>query len=147
MRHFGICLLATIFSLLLTACGEQESEFTTLDNFGTVADFTLSDQNGESFSLEELKGKVWVVDFFFTRCPSVCPRMTIEMQDLIKRSPQREDLHFVSLTIDEGYDTPQVLSDYIATKQLDTARWTFLTGDGAAVRALSRDSFYLALGD
>jgi protein SCO1/2 len=138
----ALCLAFT-----LPACGGDKAEFAQPDDFGTVADFVLVDQDGNNYSSDQLAGKVWVIDFFFTRCPSVCPRMTAEMKDLLSRSPQRDDLHFVSMTIDETFDTPEVLRDYIATRQLDTARWTFLTGDGAKVRALSRDSFYLALGD
>ncbi len=138
---------AAIF-LLLLSCGSQEKPgFEQPDDFGEVASFVLQDQSGQDYSGESLKGKVWVIDFFFTRCPSVCPRMTKEMKELYERMPKREDLQFISMTIDSEFDTPEILEEYVSSKQLPKERWTFLTGDKTAIADLSRKSFALALGD
>lgn len=146
----GLSMRPTLLSLALLAasCGNGENpEFRQPDDYGQVAPFELQDQSGKTFSGDTLKGKVWVVDFFFTRCPSVCPRMTLEMKKLYERMPNREDLQFVSMTIDSEFDKPDILAKYISTKQLPKERWTFLTGDKKAIADLSRKSFALALGD
>ncbi|MCH2111534.1 MAG: SCO family protein [Planctomycetes bacterium] len=133
--------------IVLAACGGPGRPEGPLDDFGTVADFTLIDQNGEAFGTEQLRGNVWVVDFFFTRCPSVCPRVTAAMTHLVNRSPQRDDLRFVSVTVDCEHDQPEVLLAHAQAHNLPLDRWSLLTGNRSVLRQLSLDSFKLALGE
>jgi protein SCO1 len=94
--------------------------------------FSLTDQDGKSFSSEQLRGKVWVADFVFTHCPGACPVMTMKMSGLQRAVPDR-DVHFVSFTVDPERDTPAVLKDYAVRFEADPGRWHFLTGDGSAL--------------
>lgn len=109
--------------LMLSACSSQKE--------GTpIEDFTYTDQNGKSFGLEDLKGKVWVSDFIFTNCTTVCPPMTANMSDLQQRVKEAglEDVHFVSFSIDPEVDTPEALKKYGQSFDADFSTWHFLTG-------------------
>lgn len=112
-------------------------------DFGTVADFRLTDQEGRPVGLEDLKGRVWVADFIFTRCMGPCPVISRAMARVAKAAGP--DARFVSFTVDPGHDSPPVLKDYAERFGADPARWSFLTGDTQAVRDLVMGSFKSAL--
>jgi protein SCO1 len=94
--------------------------------------FSLTDQDARRFGSEDLRGKVWVADFVFTRCPGACPKMTMKMSSLQRAVPDR-DVHFVSFTVDPERDTPAVLKGYAKGFDADPARWHFLTGEKPAL--------------
>lgn len=96
--------------------------------------FRLVDQNGQPFSSEDLNGKIYVVDFFFTSCPSICPIMTANLTKIHERFAHYDDLHIVSMTVDPTRDTPEILKEYATSRRINSPKWHFLTGD--------RDSLY-----
>jgi protein SCO1/2 len=87
---------------------------------------TLTDQNGESFSTASLKGNVWVADFIFTSCGSICPILSDRMAHLQQMTPI--GVNFVSFSVDPKTDTPAVLKAYGTRIGADFSRWHFLTG-------------------
>jgi protein SCO1/2 len=110
---------------------------------GELPAFALVDHQGRAVGREELAGTPWIADLVFTRCALACPRMTAAMARLDRRLP-REGVRLVSVSIDPAHDTPEVLAAY-AARHGASARWRFLTGDPAAVRALARDGFKLGV--
>jgi cytochrome oxidase Cu insertion factor (SCO1/SenC/PrrC family) len=110
---------------------------------GPVADFTLTNQNAQAFTLDGLRGKVWVADIIFTRCAGPCPRMTRQMHELQDALPASDPAQLVTLTTDADYDTPPVLKRYADKNGADAARWHFLTGDKRDVAHLAIDSLKL----
>jgi protein SCO1/2 len=102
-----------------------------------VPDFTLLDQEGRPVTLSELRGKVVVVDFIYTRCPlpDVCPRLSANFATLQRRFQARmgRDLVLLSISIDADYDTPAVLSDYGRRWGAKSPGWRLLTGTQAAI--------------
>lgn len=119
----------------------------------SVGAFTLTDERGQAFSSVDLKGKVWVANFFFARCPSICPAMQAETAKIL---PQVDDLGddagetpivLVSITVDPEHDTPEVLDAYARKLQAPGGRWKFLTGDRAAIEELAVKRFLLGMGD
>ncbi len=90
--------------------------------------WSLTDHNGHAFGSEQLKGKVWAADFFFTRCPSICTELTKNMKRLTEAMERHGDFRFVSFTVDPDHDTPDVLAAYAQKHGADTDRWTFVTG-------------------
>jgi len=102
--------------------------------------FSLVDQAGQRVSLGDLSGEILIVDFIFTRCPGPCPIMTarhVELQRLL--SPElRERVHFVSISLDPAYDTPEVLAAYAKARGADLSNWSFLTGPEADVAEVIR---------
>jgi protein SCO1 len=102
-----------------------------------VANITLTNQLGKTVSLDDIKNKVIVVDFFFTRCPSICPGMTQNMrrlQDMMTSTDPRKVVdsalaHLVSFSIDPKRDSAAVLKAYADKHGVDHNRWWMLTGD------------------
>lgn len=102
-------MLLLLSIVLLAACGKTIPDAKNWP----VDDFTFTDQNGQSFGLSDLKGKVWVADFIFTNCETVCPPMTANMaklQDMVKE--EGLDVEFVSFSVDPEVDTPEKLKEY-----------------------------------
>ena len=126
--------------LLLTACGSPKS---SLDDYGTVPEFTLTAQDGQPFSSRALQGKIWVADFIYTTCSGPCPRMTSQMREVQDAMVKFQDVKLVSFTVDPARDTPQVLADYAKTHGASIEHWYFLTGPQAALQKLDRDAFKL----
>src|SRR5690606_9044083 len=75
-----------------------------------VPAFSLTERSGRTVGLEDLKGKVWIANFIYTRCPGPCPIMTSRLAALARELPVRDDLMYVSFSVDPEHDTPQVLS-------------------------------------
>ena len=110
-----------------------------------LPDFSLTDQFGASFALSDLQDKVWVADFIFTSCATICPPMTVQMASL-QDEFAGEDVHFVSFSVDPERDTPTVLRRYADNYGADGGRWAFLTGQKEAIYQLAHDAFNLAAG-
>jgi protein SCO1/2 len=109
--------------------------------------FTLTDQRGQPFGLADLKGKVWVADFVFTSCPTVCPKLTRKMREIQHRARNLGDVfHLVTFSVDPANDTPAVLAAYAAEYHADTRRWTFLTGPLETVEPTVIKGFKIAMG-
>jgi protein SCO1/2 len=117
-----------------------------LPALGSVGNFNLTDQSGRAVSAETLRGKVWAAAFFFTRCPTVCPRITRRMRDLQHAAAHGGvKLELVSFSVDPDNDTPEVLAAYAKQYGADLTTWRFLTGDLAVIRKTSEQGFKLAL--
>lgn len=118
-----------------------------LHTFGAVPDFTLFDQGGQQVTRADLLGKVWVVDFIFTRCVDECPLMSNHMARLQQTFGQDKGLHWVSITLDPEYDTIEVLARYAMNFGAQADRWWFLTGDKKVIYRLAREGFHLGVQD
>jgi protein SCO1/2 len=113
----------------------------------TIPDFTLTDQTGHAFGSADLKGRVWVADFIFTRCPSVCPRLTDAMAKLQYRARNLGDaFRLVSFSVDPAYDTPPVLTAYAGVHRASPRTWAFLTGAPDAVKRVVVEGLKVSMG-
>ena len=110
-----------------------------------VKPFVFTDENGESFDSESLKGDYWLVDFIFTNCPGPCPIMTSEMAKIERDYAEVKNLRFVSISVDPKRDTPEVLKEYGRKYGADFDKWVFLTGDFDKVQQVAHDVFLLAV--
>ena len=111
----------------------------------SVPDFNLTTQQGEPLTLSDMKGKIWIADFIFTNCPTICPAMTHEMASL-QSEFIAEPVYFVSFSVDPERDTSDVLSRYAKAYGADDRRWHFLTGDKTDIYQLAEKGFSLAAG-
>ena len=110
-----------------------------------VPDFSLTNQKGESLGLSDMAGKIWIADFIFTNCPTICPAMTQEMTRL-QSEFVADPVYFVSFSVDPERDTTEVLTRYAKAYGADDRRWHFLTGDKAHIYQLAEQGFSLAAG-
>lgn len=106
-----------------------------------VPDFSLTDQNGETITKADLRGKIWIADFFFSRCQGPCPQLGARMAELQKALARAHGVGLVSFSVDPAHDTPEVLKDYAARFGAEPGRWEFLTGDPAQVRRIVKEGF------
>jgi protein SCO1/2 len=135
-------LLALGGAALAAACRSAGD----LPSLGNVGSFSLKDQSNRPVTAETLRGHVWAAAFFFTRCPTVCPRITRRMRDLQEQAGKDGvKLELVSFSVDPDNDTPEVLSAYAKQYGADLSTWRFLTGDLEVVRKTSEQGFKLAL--
>ncbi|HWW00696.1 MAG TPA: SCO family protein [Candidatus Acidoferrum sp.] len=141
----GLALTAALLVLafLLATLNPRSGLGEPLPVISPVADFSLTNQNGEAVSLADLRGQVWVADIIFTRCPGPCLKMSRQMQDLQQSLPVRSRARLVTLTTDPDFDTPAVLKTYAERFGADLNRWCFLTGTKPQLAALARDSLKL----
>lgn len=114
---------------------------------GQLPRFEFTSQAGRPFGSDQLKGKVWVANFIFTRCPTICPAFTAKMRDVQHRTRNMGDaIHLVSFSVDPEYDQPAVLAEYAQRFQANPRRWTFLTGDLEQMRQTVVDGFKVTMG-
>ncbi|HLW63368.1 MAG TPA: SCO family protein [Flavobacterium sp.] len=106
-----------------------------------IADFSFQNQNNETITQEDYKDVIYVADFFFTTCPTICPIMKDNMvwlQDKIKDYP---DVKLLSFSVTPDIDTPEVLYEYAKEKGVMDDKWNMLTGDKKEIYYLARQSF------
>jgi protein SCO1/2 len=139
--------LAGLTIMMAFALAKLKSHYSSppaLPVYGPIADFTLTNQDGRAVSLADLRGKVWVADIIFTRCPGPCLGMTKQMQAIQDALPPDSPTKLVTLTTDADYDTPPVLRIYAKRFDADPRRWMFLTGTKPDIAKLARDSLKLS---
>ncbi len=113
-----------------------------------VANFTFTNQLGKMVSVDSLKGKILVVDYFFTRCPNPCPTLTRNMKKMQDAFLKNDSLvHFISLTVDPSRDSVEALKRYADKYKVRHNNWWFLTGDKKTIYDLAYNEFKAATID
>jgi len=136
-----VLLLASLCLVGLLSVAERKSS--SLPVYGQIADFTLTNQDGQATTLADLTNRVWVADIIFTRCAGPCPRMTAQMKSLQDALPQDSDAKLVTLTTDPNYDSPKILKRYGERFGANFDRWIFLTGTENEIAGLAAASLKL----
>ncbi len=114
--------------------------------FGEVKhDFHLTNQWGETLSLKDLEGKVWIAYFFFSTCPSICPIMNRNMVDVQTEFANNPEVVILGFTVDPETDTPERLRAYGEQYGVQKGKWHYLTGDKKTIYTLARESFKLGV--
>mgnify|MGYP003956110035 CR=1 FL=1 len=130
---------------LIVAIGMRLGSDGEIPVLSEVRPFQLIDQDGKTFSAEDMKGKVTVVDFFFTQCTGLCPRLSKEMSLLQKRFARLENFQLISVSVDPENDTTEKIQAFIELHGIDTANWHLLTGETASVRQLMTEDLKLPM--
>lgn len=108
-----------------------------------IPSFTFNNQANAAVSQSALEGKLTVVDFIFTNCPTICKEMSSEMRRVQEAFRGDEQLQLVSFTVDPERDTPEVLKAYASRVGANTANWHFLSGDKSDLYQMARCGFLL----
>ncbi|MEO5562860.1 MAG: SCO family protein [Chitinophagaceae bacterium] len=138
---------------IITSIDKGKSESDTV--WHQLADFTLTNQLGQKVSWKDLEGKVIVADFFFTRCPTICPALTVNMrklQESINNSKRVGDktpdfIHYLSFSIDPERDSVERLKHWADRFQVNPDQWWLLTGDKQTIYNLALNEMKLPLVD
>ena len=121
-----------------------DSTLTHVKKYHTIADFSLINQNGETVTQEDYQDKIYVADFFFTTCPTICPIMTKNMAIIQEEILGDEEVLLLSHSVTPVIDSVAQLKKYALEKGVVDAKWNLVTGDKKQIYELARKS-YLAV--
>lgn len=134
--------------------GERTAVKTTVDGkektdtlYQTIPAFRFADQDGDTVTNKTLAGKVYVADFFFTSCPSICPIMSRNMKTLYDQFKGNDEVRFLSHSIDPRHDSVPELKKYADKLGVTDRRWLFVTGPKSAVYPLAEKSYLVAVNE
>lgn len=145
---FAIFILVILSSVIwISIWLKSNSKSQSLLKYTKLTEFSLVDQDGESFSLDNLYGKIWIADFIFTRCQGPCPIMSSHMQRLQTSLSHSPSVGLLSFSVDPTYDTPEVLTKYANTFGAQKDKWYFITGDRDAIYDLARSNLKMSVED
>lgn len=160
-------MIAIFFLILLISCNESsinkralpilgnfDLEYTTLDGekkvdtlYHKIREFKFLDEDSIWKSNKDFKNKIWISEFFFATCPTVCPAMNLQLKKLNQELKAYEkDIQFLSFTINPNHDKPSVLKQYKQKTGINAKNWTFLTGDEAETHRLGIEDFLTFAG-
>ena len=122
---------------------ETSSEQSNLPH--QVSDFNLINQNGEVVTQSDYENKIYVADFFFTRCPSICPIMVNSMEKLQTAFLYDDDVMFLSISVTPEMDSVPILKDYALRNGVVDSKWNVTTGDKQHIYDLARKSYFAAV--
>ena len=144
--YFGI---TTVIILALGASWtiKKASLSHSLKNIKQVPNFSLINQNGDSFTEKKLKNKISVLDFMFTNCPGPCPIMSNNMSELYKSYGNVDQVQFISITVDPENDNTSQLKKYAESYGVYDERWQFLTSEIEKIKTLKQEGFMLYAGE
>jgi protein SCO1/2 len=115
-----------------------------ISKYHTIADFSFTNQNGETINQKDYEGKVYVADFFFTTCKSICPKMTTNLVDVQKAFLHNPKVKLLSFSVMPDVDNVSVLKEYAKINGVVDSKWNLVTGDKKAIYTMARKS-YLAV--
>lgn len=115
-----------------------------VQKYHTIADFSFTNQNGKTVTQKDYEGKIYVADFFFTTCGSICPIMTTNMVDVQKAFANNPKVMLLSHTVFPETDSVPALKAYANKKGVNDQKWNLVTGDKKAIYTMARKS-YLAV--
>lgn len=123
-----------------------DSTLQHVKKYHTIADFKLVNQNGDTITNDNYKNKIYVADFFFTTCVTICPIMTDHMVKIQRALKEDPDVMLLSHSVTPEIDTVAQLKRYSISKGVDDGKWNLVTGDKREIYELARKS-YLAAKD
>lgn len=154
IKNYTFLLLLVVF--ILAGCKEKTEELPYLGNtdmvdgkqvYHTVGMINHYNQDSVLMTNQDFKDVIYIADFFFTSCPSICPKVMKEMLKIYEAVKDNPNVKLVSFTIDPERDTPQRLKLYSDNLGIDHNKWYFLTGDKDATFALADTYFVTAYED
>lgn len=141
MKKILVSSVITMIMIVLVACGGKPKPN---DYDWKVTAFEAIDQDGQPFRTEQMKGKIWLVNFAFTSCTTVCPPMTFNLTEIQQKLKEKgiEDVHILSFSVDPSIDTPAKIKEFLGKYKADTTHWRFVTGySQAAIEKYSLEMF------
>lgn len=149
--------LVLFLGLVLVSCQDKTrklpyyntSDFTPVweiqseDDFHKIRPFSLTDQKGKEFTEKDLDGKICVVDFFFTSCPGICPKMTNSMSIIQKEFMNDDKILLISHSVTPDKDSVTVLAEYAKKKNINYNKWKLLTGSKEEIYNLGRKFYFV----
>ena len=122
------------------------SDLVFIENNGSnrkVPEFSFTNQDGKTITDKDYLGKVYVIEFFFTTCPTICPRMNENLIQIQNTFKDFENFGVASFTINPDHDTPEILKTYAKKYGVANPNWHLMTGDKDSIYKLANEGFYI----
>jgi len=116
-----------------------------VDKFHRVGSFNLTDQDGNKVTENNFKDKIYITDFFFVTCPTICPKMTKQMDRVYHEFKTNNNIAFLSHTVMPEADSVSVLKEYADEIGVSSDKWKFVTGDRKQIYNLARKTYFAAV--
>jgi len=114
-----------------------------LDTFHRISSFTLINQEGKTITERSFEDKIYVVDFFFTACPGICPKLTANMMDIQEEFLNEDDVLLLSHSVTPGRDSVPILKQYAENKGILSKKWHLVTGTQKEIYKLGRKDYFI----
>lgn len=158
MKQLSLVIITATLIILINACSQSEKKLpilgereaiekivdgkTVIDTiYQTIPDFSFLNQDSVIITNDSLKNSVYVADFFFTSCPSICPIMSKNMLSIYEKYKGNNEVRFLSHSIDPKHDTIPVLKKYATKLGIEGTQWSFLLGARDSVYNLARNGY------
>lgn len=145
--YVGITFIILIFGIWAVPKIVKSLSKPDLSVIGRVPDFSFNNQESITIDKAYYNDKVYVVEFFFTTCPSICPIMNRNMVKIQNKYYGNPNFGIASFTIDPAHDTPEILQEYAMEYGITLKNWHLLTGDKEAIYKLANEGFNLYVGE
>jgi len=146
-----VLLLSMTLAMGVVGCEgkatQPEEEALPVMNQAPLNDFSFVNQEGKEVNVGTVEGKVHVMDFFFTSCPTICPRMKANMLTVYEEFEQEDRVVLVSHSIDTRHDSVPVLKEYAEKLEAGVPRWHFVTGDKEEILGMAKNYMVAAMED
>ena len=119
----------------------------TDSTYHTIPDFAFPNQFGDTITSKDYKGSIYVANFVFTTCPTICPVMTFQMRRVQQKFEEYPNFMILSHTVNPAYDSPEVLLEYAENMQADLQNWNFVTGTKESIYSMAPSYFVNAMED
>ena len=137
----------TIYQPSMVNAELVDSTLQHVKKYHTIADFSLTNQNGITITQSDYKGKIYIADFFFTTCPTICPIMTKNMAVIQEHISYDDDVLLLSHSVTPVIDSVAQLKKYALEKGVNDAKWNLVTGDKKQIYQLARKSYLAVKND
>ncbi len=134
-----LIVLSILVAILIAS--KLNARKTGPDDFGGLPRFELTNQDGDSYDIADVRAKARVINFMFTECQGICPVLSSEMVKFQKLFTAPEALELISISIDPENDTPENLRTYISERKVKTENWSFLTGEKEKIKEIMTKYF------
>jgi len=114
--------------------------------YHTIPDFKFVNQNGDTVTAQNFNDKIYVADFFFTTCPTICPVMKKQMKKVYEKFKGENEVAILSHTIDPDHDTPSVLKEYAKDLGVTSTQWMFVTGQREKIYEIGEKQYLVVAG-
>mgnify|MGYP003572495272 CR=1 FL=1 len=117
----------------------------SVDKYHRVGSFKLTNQDGKITTENDYRNKIYIADFFFVTCPTICPKMTEQMHRVYNEFKDNNDIMFLSHTVMPESDSVPVLKEYATKLKVSSDKWNFVTGDKKQIYNLARKTYFAAI--
>lgn len=117
----------------------------SVDKYHRVGSFKLTNQDGKVITENDYRNKIYITDFFFVTCPTICPKMTDQMHRVYNEFKDNNDIMFLSHTVMPEADSVPVLKEYANKLKVSSDKWNFVTGDKKQIYNLARKTYFAAI--